>query len=84
MMEELALLREVSKTAAQANLAQADFWRNMSVHFGFVPEVVPEELTRLPRLTTQEYQPDLESDSDRHAHNCLFKGFRLIIWNFSA
>jgi hypothetical protein len=82
MKEELALLREVSKTAAQANLAQAEFWRNMSVRYGFVPEVVPEELTRLPRLTTEEYEPDLDSDSERHKHNCLFKIFIFAFYRY--
>jgi hypothetical protein len=72
MLEELALLREVSKAAAQAQLAQAEFWRNMSVSHGFVPDPVPEALTDMPRLL-HPYHPNLGSDTDRHAHRCFTK-----------
>jgi hypothetical protein len=72
MLEELALLREVSKAAAQAQLAQAEFWRNMSVSHGFVPDPVPEALTDMPRLL-HPYHPNLGSDTNRHAHRCFTK-----------
>jgi hypothetical protein len=71
MEEELHMLRDVYKTAARANLAQEAFWQNMSVHYGFVPEVVPPELLDLSRLSAVNYSPNLgEIPDDRFNYVC--------------
>ena len=63
--EELQLLCELYKTAAHKNLREAEFWRNMSVNYGFVPEVLPAELLQLSRLGALEYQPNLGNIPER-------------------
>jgi hypothetical protein len=84
MEEELYMLRDVYKTAARANLAQESFWKNMSVRYGFVPEVVPPELMELSRLGSVDYSPNLgDIPEDRFS---MFVGyyfhFLYQIWNF--
>ncbi len=71
MEEELHMLRDVYKTAARANLAQEAFWQNMSVKFGFVPEVVPPELLDLSRLGAVDYSPNLGGLPDDRLTSCL-------------
>jgi hypothetical protein len=71
MEEELHMLRDVYKTAARANLAQEAFWQNMSVKYGFVPEVVPPELMELSRLAAVDYSPNLGDILDDRFSSCL-------------
>ncbi len=57
--EELKLLCEVYRTAAIGNLRKAEFWRNMSINYNFVPDVLPQGLLELSRLSSADYQPNL-------------------------
>jgi hypothetical protein len=77
--EELKLLCEVYRTAAIANLRQAEFWKNMSVKYNFVPEVLPPGLMELSRLSSAEYQPNLGNIPERLFFfvGCFFPKFNI-------
>jgi hypothetical protein len=76
--EELILLADVYRTAAQSNLRQAEFWKNMTIKYNFVPEELPAGLVELSRLSSVNYQPNL--GTDRNIISLVAFQFAFVTW----
>jgi hypothetical protein len=74
----LILLADVYRTAAQSNLRQAEFWKNMTIKYNFVPEELPAGLVELSRLSSVNYQPNL--GTDRNIISLVAFQFAFVTW----
>jgi hypothetical protein len=77
MEAEVAMLRDVYKSAVRKNLAQEHFWNSQSARYGFGPAVLDPELLEL-RTLTDPHVSDEEENIPDDRKNCL-----LVFFNFN-